>query len=60
MPRNYSNTLTSENYTEATLSGPFIPLRLITARTVQNLLDFSFTVYEHAATMLKVEETGPR
>jgi len=45
---------------KATLSGPYITLRLGTVRTVQNLLDVLDTVYEYAATMLKVEETGPR
>jgi len=45
---------------KATLSGPYITLWLITARTVQNLLDVLYTVYELAATMLKVKETGTR
>jgi len=44
---------------KATLSGPYIPLWLFTARTVQNVLDVSDTVFKHAATMLIVEETGP-
>jgi len=44
---------------KATLSGPHITRRLVTVRTVQNLLDILNTVYEHAATMLKVEETSP-
>jgi hypothetical protein len=45
---------------KAPLSGPFITLRLDTARTVQNLLDVLNTVYEYAATMLEVEEMSPR
>jgi hypothetical protein len=45
---------------KATLSGPYITLRFGTARIVQNLVDVSDIVYEHAATMLKVEQTGPR
>jgi hypothetical protein len=45
---------------KATLSSPYITLRLGTARIVQKLLDVLITVYEHAATMLKVEETSPR
>jgi len=45
---------------KATLSVPYITPRLGTVRTVENLVDVSDTLYEHAATMFNVEETCPR
>jgi len=45
---------------KATLSGPDINLRLGAGCKFQNLLDVLNTVNEHAATMLKVEETVPK
>jgi len=36
---------------KVSLSVPYITFRFGTVRTVQNLLDVSYTVYENAATM---------